>query len=218
MVGKAARLLAEDAAIRAHASSDRSKAVIMAKHSMHRGLVALSASAIAAVYTVGLLHTQPASAALTSLAPIQEVARVSPTGTPTLVLPTSTTVPPTATSISPSGITSRSPSASITSPATPSTANPSSSASVAAAYKDGTYAGLGTSRFGNVEVAVTVQGGRIANVALTRVTTKYPASRIAALPGQVVSRQSAQVDNVSGATASAQAFRSAVQQALGKAV
>jgi uncharacterized protein with FMN-binding domain len=69
-----------------------------------------------------------------------------------------------------------------------------------------------------VEVSVTVQGGRIANVVLTRVTTKYPASRIASLPGEVISRQTAQVDNVSGATASAQAFRSAVQQALAKAV
>jgi uncharacterized protein with FMN-binding domain len=66
-------------------------------------------------------------------------------------------------------------------------------------------------------VAVTIQGGRIANVALTQVTTQYPASRIAALPGQVVARQSAQVDRVSGATYSTQAFQQAVQQALGKA-
>jgi uncharacterized protein with FMN-binding domain len=100
--------------------------------------------------------------------------------------------------------------------ATPS--SPAPAAPATAAYRDGTYAGTGTSRFGNVEVAVTVHDGRITNVALTRVTTKYPASRIASLPGQVVSRQSAQVDNVSGATASAQAFRTAVQQALGKAV
>ena len=58
---------------------------------------------------------------------------------------------------------------------------------------------------------------RRTNVALTRVTTQYPASRIAALPGQVVARQSARVDRVSGATYSVQAFQQAVQQALAQA-
>jgi uncharacterized protein with FMN-binding domain len=84
-------------------------------------------------------------------------------------------------------------------------------------YRDGTYTGSGTSRRGGFEVAVTIQGGRIANVALTRVTTQYPASRIAGLPGQVVARQSAQVDRVSGATYSVQAFQQAVQAALAQA-
>jgi uncharacterized protein with FMN-binding domain len=67
-----------------------------------------------------------------------------------------------------------------------------------------------------VAVGVTVQGGRITNVVMTQVTTQYPASRIAALPAQVVARQSAQVDRISGATYSVQAFQQAVQQALAK--
>jgi uncharacterized protein with FMN-binding domain len=66
-------------------------------------------------------------------------------------------------------------------------------------------------------VSVTIQGGRIANVTISSVTTQYPVSRIAALPAQVVTRQSGQVDNVSGATYSAQAFSLAVQAALSKA-
>jgi uncharacterized protein with FMN-binding domain len=84
-------------------------------------------------------------------------------------------------------------------------------------YRDGTYQGSGTSRRGGFVVAVTIQGGRIANVAFTQVTTQYPVSRVAALPGQVVARQSAQVDRVSGATYSVQAFQQAVQQALAQA-
>jgi uncharacterized protein with FMN-binding domain len=82
------------------------------------------------------------------------------------------------------------------------------------ALRDGVFAGAGTSRFGGFEVAVTVAGGRITNVEITRATTKYPASRVAQLPGQVVARQSAAVDLVSGATYSARAFRDAVAQAI----
>jgi uncharacterized protein with FMN-binding domain len=158
----------------------------MAKHRIHPRLAALSASAIAAVYAVGYVHTQPAADSVASAA-AQVV--VEPTLLPT-ALPTATSITSLPTAIA---------------------------TSVTAAYKDGTYSGMGTSRFGNVEVAVTVAGGKITDVALTRVTTKYPASRIAALPGQVVARQSARVDNVSGATASATPFRTAVQAALAKA-
>jgi len=68
-----------------------------------------------------------------------------------------------------------------------------------------------------VQVAVAVHSGRIASVTITRVSTEYPPSDIAALPREVVSRQSAQVDFVSGATYSSLAFRAAVQQALSKA-
>ncbi|MCC6178560.1 MAG: FMN-binding protein [Chloroflexi bacterium] len=100
-------------------------------------------------------------------------------------------------------------------PTPPVAAAPASTASqTTGTYRDGTYSGTGTSRRGGFTVAVTVQGGKIANVAVTRATTQYPMSRIAALPGQVVARQSAQVDNVTGATYSAQAFRQAVEQAL----
>jgi uncharacterized protein with FMN-binding domain len=195
----------------------------MAKHRMHRGLVALSATAIAAIYTVGLIHTQPADAAINAPAAVPQVAQASPT-TQNPALAGSVTTPrdsaaPTATTIT--GNPPRSgaaPPGSVGQNATGTASAPPSSAAAASSYTDGSYAGMGTSRFGNVEVSVSVQGGRIVNVGLTRVTTKYPASRIASLPGQVVSRQTAQVDNVTGATASAQAFRTAVQQALAKAV
>ncbi|MBI2756770.1 MAG: FMN-binding protein [Chloroflexi bacterium] len=66
-------------------------------------------------------------------------------------------------------------------------------------------------------MAVTVQGGRIASVEITRSTLQYPVRVIEGLPGQVTARQGPQVDAISGATYSVQAFRTAVQQALSQA-
>lgn len=102
--------------------------------------------------------------------------------------------------------------------ATTPAASSSSGAPTASPYTDGTYTGTGTSRRGNVTVSVTISGGRISNVDLTKVATEYPASAIASLPAQVVATQSAQVNGTSGATYSAQAFRGAVQAALQQAL
>jgi uncharacterized protein with FMN-binding domain len=69
-----------------------------------------------------------------------------------------------------------------------------------------------------VWVSVVVQGGRITSVDITRSTLQYPLRVIANLPDEVVQRQSPQVDIVSRATYSSQAFRQAVSQALQQAV
>lgn len=90
-------------------------------------------------------------------------------------------------------------------------------ASATTAYADGTYSATGTSALGNVTVSVTVTGGTISNVQITKVTTKYPVSRIASLPAQVVKSQTANVSVMSGATYSSQAFKQAVQAALAQA-
>ena len=73
---------------------------------------------------------------------------------------------------------------------------------------------MGTSRRGSVWVDVTMNAGRIELVTITRSTLQYPVRDIAGLPAQVVAKQSGQVDIVSGATYSSQAFRTAVSQAL----
>jgi uncharacterized protein with FMN-binding domain len=86
-----------------------------------------------------------------------------------------------------------------------------------ATLKDGSYTGVGTSRRGDVQVSLSIQGGSIANVNITGASTQYPTRWISGLPGEVVSRQSPQIDIVSGATYSSLAFRGAVQQALQKA-
>ncbi len=84
-------------------------------------------------------------------------------------------------------------------------------------YKDGTYSGWGTSRHGDIEATVVIAAGRITSAVISQCLTRYSCSWVAHLQGQVVTRQSAEVDYVSGATQSANAFYYAVVQALSKA-
>jgi uncharacterized protein with FMN-binding domain len=84
-------------------------------------------------------------------------------------------------------------------------------------YKDGTFYGWGTSRHGDIQAAVVIEGGRIASAYVSQCLTRYSCSWIAHLPPQVVARQSADVDYVSGATQSTNAFYYAVLEALAKA-
>ena len=62
-----------------------------------------------------------------------------------------------------------------------------------------------------------IEGGRIASAVISDCRTRYSCSVIDMLPPQVAKRQSPDVDNVSGATQSADAFFGAVVEALGKA-
>lgn len=87
-----------------------------------------------------------------------------------------------------------------------------------ASYEDGTYSGWGRSRHGRVLVTVVVKRGRIATAEVADCRMKYPCSMIAALPPQVVIRQGADVDIVSGATNSTEAFSRAIDDALLKAI
>ena len=84
-------------------------------------------------------------------------------------------------------------------------------------YKDGTYSGWGTSRHGDIEASVLIKDGRIAAAIVSQCLTQYSCSWISELPGQVVARQSPDVDFVSGATQSTNAFYYAVVEALKKA-
>ncbi len=84
-------------------------------------------------------------------------------------------------------------------------------------FKDGRYSGWGSSRHGDIEATVEVQNGHITSAWISQCYTRYSCSWIAALPPQVVARQSANVDYVSGATQSTNAFYYAVVEALTKA-
>jgi uncharacterized protein with FMN-binding domain len=84
-------------------------------------------------------------------------------------------------------------------------------------WKDGTYTGWGYSRHGDIEAAVSIEGGRIASAIISQCRTRYSCSVIDRLPPQVAQRQSPDVDYVSGATQSADAFYGAVVAALNKA-
>jgi uncharacterized protein with FMN-binding domain len=109
------------------------------------------------------------------------------------------------------------------SPPTPATTEPNPPTVEPAApapqsqYKDGTYTGWGTSRHGDIQATVIIEAGRIASATISRCLTRYSCSWISILPPQVVSRQSPEVDYVSGATQSTNAFYYAVVEALAKA-
>ncbi|WP_040950256.1 FMN-binding protein [Gorillibacterium massiliense] len=84
-------------------------------------------------------------------------------------------------------------------------------------YKDGTYNGSGTNRFGTVEVSVTIKSGKISAVEITNCATRYPEWVIDSLPTEVIAKQSPEVDTVSGATRSSEDFINAVNDALSQA-
>ena len=84
-------------------------------------------------------------------------------------------------------------------------------------YADGTYTGWGYSRHGDIEATVVVESGRIVSADISQCRTRYSCNVVDRLPGQILSRQRAAVDVVSGATESAYAFEDAVIEALAKA-
>jgi uncharacterized protein with FMN-binding domain len=88
----------------------------------------------------------------------------------------------------------------------------------ASQYKDGAYVGSGSSRHGGVQAQVIIQSGKIVSAAITSTSTRYPASAIASLPGAVVSQQSTNVDTISRATDSSDAYLQAVDNALQQAL
>lgn len=106
------------------------------------------------------------------------------------------------------------------SPAANQAADPTApvvNAPAASAWKDGTYYGWGASRHGDIQAEVVIAGGRIASATIAQCLTRYSCSVISNLPPQVAMRQSPEVDYVSRATQSTNAFYYAVVEALGKA-
>jgi uncharacterized protein with FMN-binding domain len=191
---------------------------------LSNGLVALSSAAVIAVYAAGYVRTAPAAASVASAS--SPAAIVSTVGTPattvaSLLAPTATATTAAVTATSAAATTAAAPvtSAVPTATATATSAATTQSAQVAAssAYRDGTYTGSGTSRHGGVTVAVVIKNGKIVSAEITASNTRYPISRIASLPGEVVAAQSANIDFVSGATDSSMAFQTAVASALARA-
>ena len=80
--------------------------------------------------------------------------------------------------------------------------------------KDGTYSGWGYSRHGDIQAAIVVQDGRVISAEITQCLTRYSCDVIDMLPAQVISRQNAFVDLISGATESANAYSNAIFRAL----
>jgi uncharacterized protein with FMN-binding domain len=84
-------------------------------------------------------------------------------------------------------------------------------------YKDGIYTGIGTNRRGSIQTAVTIKNDKITDVEIIDFRMHYSQDDVVGLPQEVLQNQNAQVNNVSGATYSTQAFEDAVQDALNQA-
>lgn len=84
-------------------------------------------------------------------------------------------------------------------------------------YKDGTFTGTGMNRRGSIDVQVTIKNDKITDVEISHFAMHYSESDVVGLPDEVLQNQSAQVQNVSGATYSTEAFQDAIQVALEQA-
>jgi uncharacterized protein with FMN-binding domain len=178
---------------------------------LNKNLVALGSAAIVGVYAIGYARTQTsantAGAGTTAAAP-PLIATAAPSPSPAPLNTQTAAATAIARAIAQNAATAS------PSPTAPPTAQAAANAS---GLRDGTFTGSGSNRRGDLSVAVTIQGGRITGAQITNYDMYYPASRISRLPGEVVDRQSANVDMVSGATYSASAFKQAVTQALAQA-
>jgi uncharacterized protein with FMN-binding domain len=81
-------------------------------------------------------------------------------------------------------------------------------------YKDGFFFGWGYCRHGELKVLIEIKDDRIVSATIDECYTRYSKNVIAILPKRVVDRQSPNVDWVSGATQSSDAFYYAVVEAL----
>ena len=110
---------------------------------------------------------------------------------------------------------------------TPTTANqiPTATPIPQGKYKNGTYTGDSVDAFyGLVQVQVVVQNGKITDVSFLQYPSDRQTSReissqaMPYLKQEAIQAQSANVDIVSGATQTSEAFRQSLQSALDKAV
>jgi uncharacterized protein with FMN-binding domain len=205
-------------------------------------LAALGSAAVLSVYAAGYVRTKPAADRLAD-----ESERRRPPAPPPPVItvghidvtpdrPTPSTVakpvrkiqvtppPPKSDSVAPAPIAAAAPqpaSAPSTEPQQQAQPQPQTLPPAAdttpIVWKDGLYSGWGTSRHGDIQAYVEIKGGKIASAFISECLTQYDCSWIAKLPAQVVARQSPDVDFVSGATHSTNAFYYAVVEALKKA-
>lgn len=86
-------------------------------------------------------------------------------------------------------------------------------------YKDGTYTGSGSGFGGTTKISVTVSNGKIVSISTIsdEDTSKYYNRAIGTITNSVISKQSASVDTVSGATYSSNGIIEAIRNALNKA-
>lgn len=104
------------------------------------------------------------------------------------------------------------------------TSSSASSSSNNGRYRDGTYTGsTADAYYGNVQVSVTISGGRISDVRFLQYPNSHSASvyinqqAMPYLKQEALQSQNANVQIISGATFTSQAFAQSLQSALNKA-
>jgi uncharacterized protein with FMN-binding domain len=172
-----------------------------------RGAIALVLTAAGSALVIGF---QPPSATLGSTSP---AASPSTTASRTGTRPTATGTPP----AGPTGTPG-------TAAGTPTTTAPSATSGTApGGYRNGTFTGgAAQDPFGVIQVAVTISGGRITDVQTIaqpgdRHSTRINTIALPMLHDQALQVQSAQIDGVSGATWTSQAYAESLQSALDQA-
>jgi uncharacterized protein with FMN-binding domain len=205
-------------------------------------LVAVSSAAVMAIYAAGYVRTRAAADRLEGQseqrrppAPRPAPAQIIQTAAVEVKPPAVSALPLPAVTPKPAAekpVTAEAPSAApepISAPAAPEPAVPVAAPPPpppppaapppppAPTWKDGTYTGWGTSRHGDIQAAVVIEGGKISSATIAQCLTRYSCSVIDRLPPEVAQRQSPEVDYISGATQSTNAFYYAVVDALSKA-
>lgn len=94
-----------------------------------------------------------------------------------------------------------------------------SSSTSATAYKDGTYTGTANGYRPGLTVSVTVKSNKITNIEITQIndTPRFYQRPISVIPDEIIQKQSADVDTVSGATYTSEGIINAVKAALAQA-
>jgi uncharacterized protein with FMN-binding domain len=115
-------------------------------------------------------------------------------------------------------------SGSTTSPSSSSTPAPPATTPVTGAYKDGSYTGsVANAYYGNIQVKAIIQGGKLTDVQFLQYPNDRPNSvsinddAMPALKQEAIQAQGAQVDVVSGATDTSEAFVESLGVALASA-
>lgn len=182
-------------------------------------LAVLSSAAVLAIYSAGYLRTRPAAERIAAreraakeLAARAALVVAAP---PLLNVPETDQAAPPAPSDKDESSTAK--------PRRPARNSSNSAASAAsttdptARFKDGIFQGRGSCPHGDIVAQVAIKKGQIVFAGIADCLTRYSCSVIHMLPEQIVTRQSTNVDVVSGATESTEAFQDAIADALSKA-
>lgn len=109
--------------------------------------------------------------------------------------------------------------------ASDNTSTPVSNSNSSGTYKDGTFTGKNvTTEYGDVQLAAVISGGRIVDIKLLQMpngldhTQEVTNVSAPLLKQSAISKQSAHIDFVSGATSTSQAYETSLQSALDQAM